>query len=300
MAKKAKKSDVCAPPKKKRGRPPKTVKMADGTLIKETPDVLSEDERDKANRRPLTYEWFTIILYPYDDFHPDVPVDNQKGDPLHEVALRWIENYEPEFAYILHDKDKTDEGLHKKKHVHVVFKHYAKVTHKTAQKLFTCWHMDKHLQTCSAPIAMAYYLPHRSPDAIAQNKYQYPISSVLHTKYFEQAFAKLNKTEILFNSGKGMIADILKENKCDTLGKAFATLERLHIDYTEYMSDYMLTQIVHDVQYLLKNKLTRVVETQYVTLNHRGEVLSISQNYYHHDNFQELVTDLQIEKENEI
>lgn len=297
MAKKLEKSDVIEPPKKKRGRPPKTVKMADGTLIKETPEVLSEDDRDKSGRKNPTFEWFSIILYPYDDFHPDVPKEAQKGDPLHEVALRWIENYEPEYAYILHDKDKTEEGLHKKNHVHVIFKHYAKVTLKTAQKTFVCWHMDKHLQTCSAPLAMAYYLPHRSPDAIAQGKYQYPITDVSHTPYFDKTYAKLNKTEILFNSGKGMIADILTEYKCDTLGKAFTTLERLRIDYTEYITDYMLTQLVHDVQYLLKNKPTRVVETQYVTLNHRGEVLSTSQDYYKHDHFQELATDLELEKE---
>lgn len=60
------------------------------------------------SKNERAYNWL-LVLYPYED-------------NSHQVALDYIQFHYDNYAYITHDKDITDTGELKKKHVHVVIK----------------------------------------------------------------------------------------------------------------------------------------------------------------------------------
>lgn len=129
------------------------------------------NENSATNRPPKRYRTFALITY------------------LSELHLKMVllqhDNQIRAYAYILHDKDLTEQGTPKEVHIHLLIKTVNTCTVEAVKKWFKGFTDEKGLpiNTLAQPmhdITSSFdYLTHDTEQSRAEGKYQYPKTDIV-------------------------------------------------------------------------------------------------------------------------
>lgn len=197
-------------------------------------------------------EWFCTMLY-------------TQEDPKHEAFLTYIVNTMQEYAYVLHDRDPITQhdveskpkhytsemiGQIKKPHVHLVWKHYSKVTLLTVRKLFGCWQEQHGIKACTDYVSYLYYCTHQDPKSLSLGKavYNWDEFTIVGKTLTKQLAPIQQKRNFVQYKEECEIARQLMEAGCDTMFQAYEYLCKNNIQTN--LSAFQIKQIVSDVQYI--------------------------------------------------